>query len=150
MSTNRPRAVVLGGGTGAPASIRALLNAGCATDAVVAMADDGGSSGLLRERCGMVPPGDIRKCLVAMAAEPDTAWTQAFRQRLAWLNDHTLGNLILATLTDVTDSFPQAIALCEQLLGARGHVYPSTLESVQLMGRTLDGRTLSGQAAICH
>ncbi|MCL2883560.1 MAG: 2-phospho-L-lactate transferase CofD family protein, partial [Coriobacteriia bacterium] len=69
------KAVVIGGGTGAPVSIRALLSLGLQTTAVVAMADDGGSSGLLREHTGAVPPGDIRKCLVAMAAEPDAPWT---------------------------------------------------------------------------
>ena len=143
------RAVVIGGGTGAPVSIRALLSRNIQTDAVVAMADDGGSTGMLREHTGMVPPGDIRKCLVAMAADPQDNWVKAFRQRFSYVNDHTLGNLILTALYDSSGSFPQAINLCEQLLKARGHVYPSTLEYVTLVGWTRDGQRLKGQATIC-
>jgi uncharacterized cofD-like protein len=143
------KAVVIGGGTGAPVSIRALLARGVQTSAVVAMADDGGSTGLLREHTGMVPPGDIRKCLVAMAADPTSIWVKAFQQRFAYVNDHTLGNLILTALSDASGSFPQAIALCGQLLEVRGMVYPSTLENIKLTGRTRDGRHLSGQAVIC-
>jgi len=143
------RAVVIGGGTGAPVSIRALLNKGIATDAVVAMADDGGSTGMLREHTGMVPPGDIRKCLVAMAADPNSIWVQAFKQRFSYVNDHTLGNLILTALNSSAGSFAEAILLCEKLLDARGHVYPSTLEYITLTGRTRDGQRLRGQATIC-
>lgn len=149
MREGQLRAVVIGGGTGAPVSIRALLGLGVQTSAVVAMADDGGSTGMLREHTGMVPPGDIRKCLVAMAANPAGIWTRAFKQRFSYVNDHTLGNLMLAALYEASGSFPEAIALCGRLLGARGMVYPSTLESVQLIGRTRDGRHLSGQANIC-
>jgi uncharacterized cofD-like protein len=130
-------------------SIKALLALGVQTSAVVAMADDGGSSGMLREHTGKVPPGDIRKCLIAMAASPDGAWARAFKQRFNYVNDHTLGNLMLTALTDATGSFPEAIRLCEELLDAQGRVYPSTLESVVLKGVTRDGRRLNGQATIC-
>ncbi|MDR1421735.1 MAG: YvcK family protein [Coriobacteriales bacterium] len=143
------QAVVIGGGTGAPVSIRALLALGVHTSAVVAMADDGGSTGLLREHAGVAAPGDIRKCLAAMAAKPDGAWARAFRQRFSYVNDHTLGNLMLTALTDATGSFPEAVKLCGELLGARGRVYPSTLENVQLIGVTRDGQHLCGQATIC-
>jgi uncharacterized cofD-like protein len=143
------RAVVIGGGTGAPVSIRALLRLGVRTSAVVAMADDGGSTGMLRDHTGMVPPGDIRKCLVAMAQDPADVWVKAFQQRFSYVNDHTLGNLMLTALTEATDSFPEAIALCGRLLKARGMVYPSTLESIKLTGRTRDGRHINGQANIC-
>jgi uncharacterized cofD-like protein len=119
------------------------------TSAVVAMADDGGSTGMLREHTGMVPPGDIRKCLVAMAADPTGTWAKAFKQRFSYVNDHTLGNLMLAALYEASGSFPEAIARCGELLGARGMVYPSTLTSVKLTGRTRDGRHLVGQANIC-
>jgi uncharacterized cofD-like protein len=146
---SRLKAVVIGGGTGAPVSIRALLDLGVQTSAVVAMADDGGSTGMLREHTGMVPPGDIRKCLVAMAADPASVWTKAFKQRFSYVNDHTLGNLMLTALYEASGSFPEAIARCGQLLKARGMVYPSTLESVKLTGRTRDGKHLNGQANIC-
>jgi uncharacterized cofD-like protein len=113
------------------------------------MADDGGSTGMLREHTGMVPPGDIRKCLVAMAANPTGTWAKAFKQRFSYVNDHTLGNLMLTALYEASGSFPEAIALCGRLLEARGMVYPSTLESIKLTGRTRDGRWLKGQANIC-
>lgn len=143
------KAVVIGGGTGAPISIKALLELGVDTSAVVAMADDGGSSGLLRERTGTVPPGDIRKCLVAMAKDPDAALTRAFGFRFDYLYNHTLGNLILMALANTAGTFAEAIHACERMLEARGHVYPSTLESVVLSGTTRDNRHLSGQKNIC-
>lgn len=142
------RAVVIGGGTGAPVSIKVLLALGFTTSAVVAMADDGGSSGLLRKEAGSIPPGDIRKCLVAMAADSDDPLVRAFKVRFEYARNHTLGNLVLTALAETTHSFPEAISICEQLLGARGHVYPSTLDPVTLSGRTRDGCMREGQAAL--
>jgi uncharacterized cofD-like protein len=113
------------------------------------MADDGGSSGMLRSRTGTVPPGDVRKCLVAMAEDPNSPWVKAFRQRFDYLNNHTLGNLILTTLESTAGSFTEAIALCERLLGARGRVLPSTLSSVEMSGITQDGKLIHGQSALC-
>ncbi len=143
------RAVVIGGGTGAPVSIRTLLTLECDVSAVVAMADDGGSTGILREEAGVLPPGDIRKCLVAMAANDEDPLTRAFKCRFSFARDHTLGNLMLSALEDATGSLPEAIAICERLLGARGHVYPSTLEHVSLSAETYDGTRISGQVAAC-
>ena len=146
---NRPvRAVVVGGGTGAPVSIRTLRHMGAAVDAVVAMADDGGSTGILRERVGAIPPGDIRKCLVAMAEDTDDPWVKAFRYRFDFTGNHALGNLIITALNDTGSTFPEAIALCERLLKCQGHVYPSTLDRITLGGRTRDGRDIVGQSAI--
>jgi uncharacterized cofD-like protein len=129
-------------------SIQALRACGAACDAVVAMADDGGSSGMLRAHTGKVPPGDVRKCLVAMARDPGSAWAQAFRERFDYVNNHTLGNLMLTALEDVTGSFAAAIRLCEELLECEGSVYPSTLDSVVLTGETRDGMQLLGQSII--
>ncbi|MDR2492572.1 MAG: YvcK family protein [Coriobacteriales bacterium] len=143
------KAVCIGGGTGAPVSIKTLLSLGVATDAVVAMADDGGSSGMLREHTGRVPPGDVRKCIAAMASDPKTPWAKAFQVRFNYVNNHTLGNLMLTALEETAGSFTEAVRLCEELLGARGHVYPSTLQSVVLTGATRDGRSLTGQSALC-
>jgi uncharacterized cofD-like protein len=143
------KAVCVGGGTGMPVSIKALLTAGIYTDAVVAMADDGGSSGMLRGHTGLVPPGDLRKCLTALAGDPNSVWTRAFKQRFEYAHNHTLGNLMLTALQESCGSLPQAITLCEQLLQTRGHAYPSTLESVRLSGVTLDGVALQGQSTIC-
>ena len=144
------RAVVIGGGTGAPVSIRTLLSMGIETSAVVAMADDGGSTGILRDQAGATAPGDIRKCITAMAADPDDPLTQAFKVRFGFAENHTLGNLMLSALEVTSGGFPQAIQICEELLGARGHVYPSTLDRVTLVAKTRDGQTLEGQAIANH
>lgn len=143
------KAVVIGGGTGAPVSIRTLLSLEAEVSAVVAMADDGGSTGILREEAGVLPPGDIRKCLAAMAADDADPLTRAFKYRFSFARNHTLGNLMLSALEDATGSFPEAIAICGKLLGARGRVYPSTLGKVVLCAETCDGVRLGGQARAC-
>ncbi len=145
------RAVAIGGGTGLPAVIHSLLALGFETSAVVTMADDGGSSGLLRRQLGMLPPGDIRNCLVAMAADEDGPAAGLFQYRFPngeGLAGHALGNLMLAALADLTGSFPAAISYAEDYLGARGHVYPSTLADVELHGVDRAGVLLSGQATL--
>lgn len=144
------RAVVIGGGTGAPVSLRTLLSMQVETAAVVAMADDGGSTGILREVADVTPPGDVRKCIAAMAADPADPLTRAFKYRFSFARNHTLGNLMLSALEDAAGSFPAAIAICERLLQAQGRVYPSTLDRVTLVAHTRDGRTLEGQAVACH
>lgn len=153
-SAERPKrethAVVIGGGTGAPVSIRTLLSMDVKTSAVVAMADDGGSTGILRDQAGATAPGDIRKCITAMAGDADDPLTKAFKVRFRFAENHTLGNLMLSALEVTSGSFPEAIAICEELLGARGKVYPSTLNRVTLVAQTIDGRTLEGQAVACH
>lgn len=143
------KVVVIGGGTGAPVSIRTLLSMGVQTSAVVAMADDGGSTGILRAEAKVTPPGDIRKCLAAFAGDPDDPFTKAFKYRFEFARNHTLGNLMLSALEEATGSFPEAVKICGKLLGSRGHVYPSTLNNVVLNARTLDGRELHGQARAC-
>lgn len=143
-------AVVIGGGTGAPVSIRTLLSTGAQVSCVVAMADDGGSTGILREQANVTAPGDIRKCIAAMAANPDDPYTKAFRYRFAFADNHTLGNLTLSALEDACGSFPEAIAICERMLNARGHVYPSTLSRVQLLAQTTEGAIIEGQARASH
>ena len=144
------RAVVIGGGTGAPVSIRTLLSMGIETSAVVVMADDGGSTGILRDQAGATTPGDIRKCITAMAADADDPLTKAFKVRFGFAENHTLGNLMLSALEVTGSGFPEAIEICERLLDARGKVYPSTLDRVTLVSKTRDGRTLEGQAVACH
>lgn len=144
----QPRAVSIGGGTGQPHTIKVLLELGFDVSAVVSMVDDGGSTGILRERANMVPPGDVRKCLSAMATNMDDPFTQAFEQRFGFADNHSLGNLILTALTMKTDSFPEAIDICAQLLKVRGRVLPSTIEHVTLCGKTRDGREFSGETNI--
>lgn len=143
-------AVVIGGGTGSPVSIRTLLSLGVETSAVVAMADDGGSTGMLRDKANVSPPGDVRKCLVAFADNPYDPLVRAFKYRIAAASNHALGNLMLAALEDASGSFPNAISICEHLLHAQGHVYPSTLGRPVLNAVTQDGIVLEGQALACH
>ena len=142
------RAVSIGGGTGQPNAIRALRAAGCFVTAIVAMADDGGSTGIIRQEMGMVPPGDIRKCLVAMAADPAGPLARAFEHRFSFADNHSLGNLLLASLAAETGSFGEAIELCGEMLGCHGKVCPSTMENVVLCGRTRDGMEFSGEATL--
>ncbi len=144
------KAVVIGGGTGAPVSIRSLLSLGIETNAVVAMADDGGSTGILRDKADVTPPGDIRKCIAAFADDPFDPLVRAFKYRLAIADNHALGNLLLAALEDACGSFLRAIEICERLVNAQGHVYPSTLDHVTLLAQAQDGRVLDGQAEACH
>ena len=148
MDLSNMKAVVIGGGTGAPVSIRTLLSLGVRTSAVVAMADDGGSTGILREEAHVTPPGDVRKCIAAFAADPDDPMTKAFKYRFEFARNHTLGNLMLSALEDATGSFPDAVRTCERILHARGHVYPSTLNNVTLSGRTCDGRLVEGEERV--
>ena len=143
----------MGGGTGAPVSIRALLSLGFDTSAIVAMADDGGSTGILRQCPGITAPGDVRKCLVAFAAdeEPLVAKRERIlRMRLNSPGSHVIGNLVLGGYERARGSFPAAISACEGLLHAKGHVIPSTLEPVRLAGIDARGTTVTGQWDICH
>ena len=149
-SADPPKAVVIGGGTGAPVSIQTLLSLGVETSAVVAMADDGGSTGALRDQANVTPPGDVRKCIAAFAANPQDPLTQAFKYRFTFANNHTLGNLMLSALENATGSFPEAVRICERLLNVRGHVYPSTLDNIHLCGLANDGAVIQGQANISH
>ncbi len=139
------RACVIGGGTGAPVSIRTLLSMGFETSAVVAMADDGGSTGILRAKANVTPPGDVRKCLAAFAANANDPLTRAFKCRFDFAQNHTLGNLMLSALEEETGSFVEAVRICEDLLGARGHVHPSTLNRVTLVAEATDGTRITGQ-----
>ena len=101
-----PLAVCVGGGTGQPQVLRALRGRGWDLAAVVAMADDGGSTGAIRRAMDAVPPGDVRNCLIALAADPDSPLARSFQRRLPVAANHPLGNLMLATLADESGSFP--------------------------------------------
>lgn len=144
------KAVSIGGGTGQPRAITALRLMGASIDSVVAMADDGGSTGLLREREHVIPPGDVRKCLSALAANPADPLALAFAHRFHSIEDHALGNLLLVALAKEMGSFEASIRECERLLGCIGHVHPSTLELVSLSGRSVEGDVVHGQAQISY
>jgi len=143
-------AVAVGGGTGLPRVLGCLLRGGFDTTAVVTVADDGGSSGHLRRELGILPPGDIRNCLVALA-DPDSELARVFQYRFAegeGLAGHALGNLIIAALTDLEGSFASAVEEAGRLLGVRGRVLPSTLADVVLSARDASDRLVTGQANV--
>ncbi|WP_028264444.1 gluconeogenesis factor YvcK family protein [Atopobium fossor] len=145
-----PRIVSIGGGSGQSQLIRALRQFNCTLTAIVAMADDGGSTGLLRQQMSSIPPGDIRNCLVALAQDPTSALVRSFQRRLPFASNHALGNLLLAILADESNSFMEAIHVCENMFHCVGKVVPSTLDNVLLRGKTLDGRVICGEDFIGH
>ncbi len=152
--TKRPRrAVAVGGGTGLPKVLRCLLELSWETTAVVTMADDGGSSGHLRRELGMLPPGDARNCLVAMAADPDSPLARVFSYRFPLgegLAGHALGNLIIAALADIEGDFPSALDAAGRLLDASGRVVPSTLDDVVLTAEDVEGNRVVGQSKVAR
>ena len=130
-----PRIVVIGGGTGLAALLRGLKLHTSNLTAIVTVADDGGSSGELRKNMGVLPPGDIRNCLAALSND-ETLLTQIFQYRFSTatgLNGHTLGNLLITALTDLTGSFEEAVAETGRVLAVQGRVLPATLHDVKLV-----------------
>jgi uncharacterized cofD-like protein len=142
------RVVALGGGHGLAVTLTALRLLGVAPTAVVAVADDGGSSGRLRRDLGLLPPGDLRKALLALA-DPTAEVRQLFGYRFERgdLAGHNLGNLALAALADLKGGFLEAIEEAAGWLRVHGQVLPGTLVPVRLCGR-VDGRQVEGQVAI--
>jgi uncharacterized cofD-like protein len=144
--------VAIGGGTGLPRVLRALLAVGARPTAVVTMADDGGSSGLLRQAYGILPPGDVRNCLVALG-DPDSELARVFQYRFSageGLAGHALGNLIIAALADIDGSFPAAVASAGRMLATHGDCLPSTLADVTLHAEDAAGNSIRGQAVIAR
>lgn len=128
------RVVALGGGHGLAASLAAIRLYATEVTAIVSVADDGGSSGRLRSALGIPPPGDLRKCLVALAGDPTSAWVDALEYRFdsGELSGHALGNLMIAGLASSTGSFETALDEVARLLGVVGRVIPATREPVVL------------------
>ncbi len=142
------RPVALGGGHGLSVSLGALRQLGVEPTAVVTMADDGGSSGRLRRGLGLPPPGDLRMALLALA-DPSAEARDLFGYRFERgdLAGHNLGNLILASLTDLRGGFLEALEAASRWLRVRGRVLPSTLAQVRLFG-SVEGQVVEGQVAI--
>ena len=148
-----PKIVVIGGGTGNRTTLSGLKHEQCELTAVVAMTDNGGSSGRLRDELGILPPGDIRQCLVALAStDPSTALTaQLFDYRFSagnGLEGHSFGNLYLTALTEVTGNIATAIEEASRMLSIKGTVLPVTLTRSSLVARLKDGSEVAGEASI--
>jgi uncharacterized cofD-like protein len=143
-----PKVVALGGGTGLSITLEAVQSYASEITAVVAVADDGGSSGRLTSGLGIPPPGDIRRCLLALTPEP-SVWSElfAYRFQAGDIEDHSLGNLLLAALTDLTGDFGGAVDLAAKLLRTVGKVVPAANEPAALTA-VVGGRRVEGQAVI--
>lgn len=131
--------VVIGGGNGLAALLRGLKKYTANITAIVTVADDGGSSGEIRKKIGILPPGDIRNCLTALSSDEELT-TQLFQYRFGenlGLNGHSLGNLLITALTDITGSFEEAVAESGKVLAVQGKVLPSTLHDVKLVAQVL-------------
>ena len=130
-----PRVVAIGGGHGLATLLRGIKNYTRNLTAVVTVADDGGSSGRLRESLGILPPGDIRNCLAALSND-EAMLTQLFQYRFSGepgLDGHSFGNLFITALSDITGSFEEAVAESGRVLSVSGRVLPSTLHNVKLI-----------------
>jgi uncharacterized cofD-like protein len=139
----------LGGGHGLAVTLQAALLFADEVSAVVTVADDGGSSGRLTRDLGIPPPGDIRNCLVALADEVPLAQAYQHRFREGALAGHTLGNLLIAALTEMSGDFTAAVGRAGELVAARGHVFPATTEVVSLRAQ-VDGDVVEGQVAVAQ
>jgi len=134
-ASQAPRVVAIGGGTGLSTLLRGLKALTPHLTAIVTVADDGGSSGRLRQELGVLPPGDFRNCIVALA-DDEALITQLFQYRFGQgegLDGHSFGNLFLTALAAVTGSFERALAEAGRVLAVQGRILPSTLENVTLV-----------------
>ncbi len=139
----------IGGGHGLSATLRAAHRYAQEVHAVVGVADDGGSSGRLTRDLGIPPPGDIRNCLVALSDESELTRLWQHRFQSGALTGHTVGNLVIAALTEIRGDFAGAIEDAGRLLRASGMVHPATTELVTLRAQ-VDGGVISGQVAVAE
>jgi uncharacterized cofD-like protein len=160
MDANRGlRLVAIGGGTGLSTLLSGLKRfVGESGDgarleslsAIVTVSDDGGSSGRLREELQMLPPGDIRNCMIALS-EDSTLLSRLFRYRFRGTGElagHSFGNLFLAALADVTGDFVEAVRLSSEVLASKGHIFPATISDVRLVAELDDGSEVHGETQI--
>ncbi|MBP1906547.1 putative cofD-like protein [Paenibacillus turicensis] len=146
----KPRIVVMGGGTGLSVMLRGLKEKPLDITAIVTVADDGGSSGILRSELQMPPPGDIRNVLTALAdVEPLLSDMLSYRFTSgSGLAGHSLGNLILAAITDISGDFVTAVRELSRVFAVRGRVLPAADQAVVLHAEMEDGSIVSGESAI--
>ncbi|MGD9561682.1 MAG: uridine diphosphate-N-acetylglucosamine-binding protein YvcK [Pyrinomonadaceae bacterium] len=150
--------VAIGGGTGLATLLSGLKGfigddgpvSVSQLSAIVAVSDDGGSSGRLRDELQMPPPGDIRNCMVALS-EDSNLLSRLFQHRFRGIGDlggHSFGNLFLAALSEITGDFAEAVRLSSEILASKGHIYPATLSDVRLRAELSDGTIVKGETQI--
>jgi len=159
-TTGGQKLVAIGGGTGLSTLLAGLKRLVGKTDeepiwidslsAIVTVSDDGGSSGRLRDELQMLPPGDIRNCMIALS-EDSNLLSRLFRYRFRGdgeLGGHSFGNLFLAALTEVTGDFTEAIRLSSEVIASKGHIFPATISDVRLTAELEDGTVVRGETQI--
>lgn len=148
--TPRPKVVAIGGGTGLASVLRGLKHYPISLSGIVTMTDNGHSSGRLSREMGVLPPGDVRKCLAALA-DDENLLSQLFEYRFTGgrgLSGHSLGNLLLIALSDITGNFESAVRASSKILSIKGEVIPSTLQHVSLLAELNNGQTALGEEDI--
>lgn len=143
------KVVGIGGGHGLAATLRSARLYASEIAAVVTVADDGGSSGRLTRELGIPPPGDIRNCLVALATNEELGHLYQHRFTTGALTGHSVGNLVIAALTEIEGDFGAAVLRAGELLGVDGRVFPATSELVRL-GARVQGGVVKGQVAVAR
>ena len=145
----RPRVVAIGGGTGLSTMLRGLKKENISLTAIVAVTDNGGGSGVLRQELGMPPPGDIRNCIQALAnTEPTMAALLGYRFSEGNLKGQSFGNLFLAALNGMCGSFDEAVQSMSDVLAITGRVLPVTNADIQLCAAFTDGAVIEGECEI--
>jgi uncharacterized cofD-like protein len=145
-----PKVVAIGGGTGLPVLLRGLKEHTSNLTAIVTVGDDGGSSGRLRSELGVLPPGDLRNCIAALA-EAEPLMTSLFQYRFdggSGLDGHSFGNLFIVAMSGVTGNFEEAVRETSRVLAVRGQILPSTLAHVTVHARTDKQEMISGESEI--
>lgn len=146
-----PKIVVIGGGTGLSVALRGLKEQTSNLTAIVTVADDGGSSGRLRRQLGVLPPGDFRNCLVALAdVEPlmQNLFQYRFTNSLSDLDGHSFGNLFIVAMSEVAGNFERGLQEASRVLAVRGRVIPSTLENITLCAELTDAEMVEGESQV--
>ncbi|MDR0846395.1 MAG: uridine diphosphate-N-acetylglucosamine-binding protein YvcK [Lactobacillales bacterium] len=150
---HRPKIVVIGGGTGLPVVIKNLANESVDLTAIVTVADDGGSSGKIRTSLNMMPPGDLRNVMVAMSDMPkfyEELFQYRFQKDPTFLGGHSLGNILIAAISEMKDSTYDAIQILSQMLQCKGKVLPVSEQALTLIGTFDDGSEVAGESQIAH
>ncbi|HLF70574.1 MAG TPA: gluconeogenesis factor YvcK family protein [Dehalococcoidia bacterium] len=145
-----PKIVAIGGGTGLPVLLRGLKEHTSNLTAIVTVGDDGGSSGRLRRELGVLPPGDVRNCIAALA-EAEPLMTRLFQYRFnegSGLEGHSFGNLFIVAMSGITGNFEEAVRETSRVLAVRGLILPSSLSHVTVHGRTADLQEVTGESNI--
>lgn len=144
-----PRIVVIGGGTGLSVILRGLKKVTSSISAIVTVADDGGGSGMLRDDYGILPPGDVRNCILSLADEEDIMEKLLqYRFEKGRLKGQNMGNLFIAALTDLYGDFEMAVEKLHDILRIKGHVIPVTSDDVTLCARLCNGSVIRGESSI--